>query len=169
MIYCFSELSVPLFLSTECFLVLFCSLCFCKVLFIMLGFVEPDQKVSEHHSYSLSTGYGDSLKMTVPKCHVWRGFSKLPSALFLTPRAGLKKVRGPLVEASWVLPWGILIHFHTPCMSSCALSNLRDCFSKPFWLTRPMDFHCAWPPPAGTSLELTSGPWKADTWPTQEV
>lgn len=46
------------------FFVLFCSLCFCKVLFIMLGFIEPDQKVSEHHSDSLSTGSGDSLKMT---------------------------------------------------------------------------------------------------------
>lgn len=32
-----------------------------------------------------------------------------------------------------------------------------------------MGFHCMWPPPAGSSLELTAKPCKADPMPAQEV
>lgn len=81
MIYRFSELSVPLFVSTEHFFVLL-HFVFGKVLFITCGFAEADQKASAYQSAALSTGSGDFLEMTVSSCQVWReGFSKLLSAL----------------------------------------------------------------------------------------
>lgn len=86
-----------------CFLFCFFHFGLGKVLFTILGCVEADHKVSAPHSDSLR----QSLEICwenvpyVPECLVWReGFSKLPNALFLTPRspdgAGVEKVRGPL-------------------------------------------------------------------------
>lgn len=129
------------------FFVLFCSLCFCKVLFIVLGFVKPDQKISEHHSDSLSTGCADSLEMTVPW---WRGFSRLPSTLFLTPggpdEAGTEESERPSGGGVLGSPVG---HAYT-------LSHTLPGFSNPSRLSRPF-----WPAGnCGLSLRVAATYWR---------
>lgn len=104
-----------------------------KVLFTILRFVEADQKVSAHHSDSLRQTLGTFWEnvLYVPECLVWwEGFSKLPSALFLTPMspdgAGMEKVRSPPGKLPGLSLGMCLMHVCTPCMGPFALPNLTD-------------------------------------------